>query len=110
MFYQPTDHQPDDLPEVDQKALKKGSGGSFYDKSEDGATPPVHQTRVVIPSYEEATRRNHSVVSNEVVVTPKRDNLVQSNDVITPKNDKAKGRGDDGEKKKSSVWYEYGEV
>lgn len=109
MFYQPSDHRPDDLPEADQKALRKNSGSLYYDKPEAGATAVGHSTRAAIPSYEEATRRNIAVMRNEVTVTPKRDNLVRTTEIASSKSDRNKSHGD-SETKKSSIWYEYGDV
>ena len=109
VFYQPTEKdRPDDLPEADQTALGKESVSLLNERSENGATA-LPQPRAAIPSYEEATRRNNTVMSKEVIVTPKRENLVRSSEVVHSKNEKVRSN-EDNDKKKSSIWYEYGEV
>ena len=108
MFYQPGDKDRSaDLPEADQKSSRKAS--LPYDRPQNGATAVVHVKRAPIPSYEEATRRNNSVINDDVSVKPRGESLSRSSEVVSRKNEKGKHH-EEGEKKKPSVWYEYGEV
>ena len=108
IFYQPTDpSRPNDLPEADQRTPRKNSEHLFQEEAAVANSAVGGQA----PSYEEATRRQRVIRSQEVVLTPKRDspapNRVKED---TPaKNDKVRSK-DETEKKKSAVWYEYGRV
>ena len=109
MFYQPGEKDKAiDLPEADQKPARKES--LPHDRSENGATAILQVKRAPIPSYEEATRRSNAIVSTEISVKPKKDDATRTGEaVVSRKNEKVKNH-EEGEKKKSSVWYEYGEV
>ncbi|XP_065068071.1 protein Daple-like isoform X1 [Rhopilema esculentum] len=108
IFYQPTDpSRPDDLPEADQRTPRKNSEHLFQEEAAVASSPVGGQA----PSYEEATRRQRVIRSQEVVLTPKRDSPAPNRvkEETPSKNDKVRGK-DETEKKKSAVWYEYGRV
>lgn len=105
VFYQPSEREHlTDLPEADQKATRADS--LPQERSDVGASATVNVRRGPIPSYEEATRRSNS---GETIVRPKEDTVHRASEVVSRKNEKVKNH-EEGGKKKSSVWYEYGEV
>ena len=113
IFYQPGENnQPNDLPEADQRSQRKTSSGVFYEGENGGTVRNRSEAQAPVPPpYEEASRRQRTVLSQEVVVTPKRDSTSsnKSNEGANARNDKTRNH-EETEKKKSAVWYEYGHV